>query len=197
MDKIFFDLRVASPGIIQSFDAAKQTVVVQVSIKERIVINGIVEDVTLPLLVDVPVFILSGGGFCVTLPIAVGNECLVIFSDRCIDAWWQSGDVQGQIDMRSHDLSDGFAIIGFQSQPHVVSSYNANSLELRNADATTKITVKANEVEVVAPTVKVTGSTTVNVSGNNTTTIDGKDFLTHKHRYVPGTGTPTNTGGVS
>ena len=56
-DNYDFDLRVASPGIIQSFDAAKQTVTVQVAIREKIKIEGQISDAVIPLLVDVPIVI--------------------------------------------------------------------------------------------------------------------------------------------
>ncbi len=196
-DSIFSELRVAAPGIIQSFDAVKQTATVKIAIKEQIDNNGITEDVEIPLLLDVPIVIPQAGGYAITLPISAGDECLVVFSDACIDGWWQSGGIQGQIDKRRHDLSDGFAILGVKSQPNILTGYSTNSASLRTVDGSCKVEVKSNEIEVSAPTVKVTGSQTVNVSGNNTTTIDGKDFLTHKHQYHPGTGGLTDTAGVS
>lgn len=47
----------------------------------------------LPILPDVPVVFPGGGGFALTFPVAAGDECLVVFASRCIDAWWQSGGV--------------------------------------------------------------------------------------------------------
>ena len=66
----------------------------------------------LPVLQDVPIVWPSGGGVTLTLPVAAGDECLLVIADRCIDAWWQSGGVQLPMDSRAHDLSDAFAIVG-------------------------------------------------------------------------------------
>ena len=49
--------------------------------------------VPLPILPDVPVMFFGGGGMTITAPIKPGDECLVIFADRCIDGWWWLGGV--------------------------------------------------------------------------------------------------------
>lgn len=127
------NLRVASPGIIESFDPATQTVSVKLAIRERVGNEtGVVQDLQLPLLVDVPIVIPRAGGFCLTLPIKTGDECLVIFSDTCIDAWFSNGGVQAQLENRRHDLSDGFAILGTWSQPNKVPNYNSSAMCLRS-----------------------------------------------------------------
>ena len=150
-------LRVASPGIIQSFDAAKQTVTVKVALREKVLNKDTreVEDIEIHVLVDVPVVLPRSGGFSLTLPITAGDECLVVFSDCCIDAWYQSGGVQNQMDRRRHDLSDGFAIIGIGSQPKVISGYSADSAELRNEAGTVKVQVKSDKVVVSADVVEL------------------------------------------
>ncbi|MFW8450019.1 Gp138 family membrane-puncturing spike protein, partial [Klebsiella pneumoniae] len=70
--------------------------------------SGAQVSVNLPLLVDVPVVFPRGGGCTLTFPVKPGDECLVIFADRCIDFWWQSGGIQEPVDERMHDLSDAF-----------------------------------------------------------------------------------------
>jgi hypothetical protein len=62
-----------------------------------------------------------GGGCTLTFPVKEGDECLVIFADRCIDFWWQSGGIQEPVDGRMHDLSDAFCIVGPQSQAKKIS----------------------------------------------------------------------------
>ncbi len=149
-DVISAGLRVAAPGIVQSVDHGKQTCTVQLAIRERLNFNGSLEWVEIPLLLDVPFFVYSGGGYCLTLPVQPGNECLVIFGDNCIDAWWQSGGVQNQIERRRHDLSDGFAIVGFRSQPNVVQNYSPNTLQLRNAAGSAYIEIDGDNINIVA-----------------------------------------------
>ena len=203
-------LRVALPGIVQSFDAGKQTVTVQPALREVPKIAGVRTVKDLPLLVDVPVVLPRAGGFALTLPIQAGDECLVVFADMCIDAWYQSGGVQNQVEQRRHTLSDGIAIIGLWSQPRKLANYVTNAAELRSDDGATKVQVVANAVTVTAQTitvnasgtatvqgatVNVTGSSQVNISGGGNTTIEGKDWLTHRHTGV-GSG-PSQSGPVA
>lgn len=152
-----FDLRVAAPGIIQSVNYAKQTCTVQLAIKEKLNFDGNLTWEEIPQLLDVPFFIYSGGGYCLTMPIKQGDDCLVVFGDNCIDAWWQSGGVQNQIDRRRHDLSDGFAIVGFRSQPQIVSNYSAGTLQMRNASGSAYIEINGDNINI-----KASGNITIN-----------------------------------
>ncbi len=133
---------------------------------------------------DVPFFIYSGGGYCLTLPVSPGDDCLVVFGDNCIDAWWQSGGIQNQIDHRRHDLSDGFAIVGFRSQPNAVAGFSSGAAQLRNADGSAYIEIAGSAINIVGGSVTINGGTT----------IDGVNFLGHKHNGVQSGG--SNTGGV-
>lgn len=144
----------AMPGIINSFDGDAITATVRPAIK------GIIQQpggqsvaVELPLLLDVPVVFPRGGGGVLTFPIAQGDECLVVFSSRCIDSWWQSGGVQIPAEMRMHDLSDGFALPGPFSQVQKISGISTNSVQLRSNDGSTYIDLNptAQTVKIVAP----------------------------------------------
>lgn len=118
-EKIGSELRVAAPGIIQSYNAGTNTATVQLAIREKVnQMDGTTADTDLPLLLDCPVMMPRGGGFALTFPVAAGDECLVVFADACIDSWWQSGGVQNQAEKRRHDLSDGIVIPGLWSQPN-------------------------------------------------------------------------------
>ncbi|CAN2522997.1 Gp138 family membrane-puncturing spike protein [Klebsiella pneumoniae] len=135
-------MRVSIPGIIQSFDPDAVTAVVQPAIK------GVEHDesgaevsVSLPMLVDVPVVFPRGGGCTLTFPVKEGDECLVIFADRCIDFWWQSGGIQEPVDGRMHDLSDAFCIVGPQSQAKKISGISTTAAQLRTDDGSAKLSL--------------------------------------------------------
>ncbi len=179
LDAASIDLRVAAPGIIQSVDYGRQTCTVQLAIRERLNHEGDLEWVDIPTLPDVPFFVYSGGGYCLTLPVAPGDECLVVFGDSCMDAWWQNGGVQNQADHRRHDLSDGFAIVGFRSQPNVVGGFSSGSAMLRNASGSAYIEIAGDAIHIQ--------------SGG--TTIDGVPFMGHTHSGVESGG--SSTGGVN
>jgi hypothetical protein len=74
-------------------------------------------------------------------PVKEGDECLVIFADRCIDFWWQSGGIQEPVDGRMHDLSDAFCIVGPQSQAKKISGISTSAVELRSDDGQTKLSL--------------------------------------------------------
>ena len=143
-------LRVAMPGIIQSFDAEAVTCTVQPAIKGVISDQkGSTQSVALPLLVDVPVVFPRGGGVTLTFPVAAGDECLVVFADRCIDFWWQNGGVQESVDPRQHDLSDAFALPGPQSQKQKIGGISTRAVELRSDDGETKLSLNPSRGAIV------------------------------------------------
>ncbi|WP_257819830.1 Gp138 family membrane-puncturing spike protein [Burkholderia glumae] len=183
----FGDLRAqawtALPGIIESYDPGAQTVAIQAGLKVPVRAgDGTLTTVELPQLVDCPAQFPSGGNSTLTFPVARGDECLVVFASRCIDAWWQSGGVQELADTRMHSLSDGFALLGFRSQPRVLTNVSTTSAQLRSDDGTTYVDlnpmagtlklVAPGGLEIDAPTVKVNAGTSVEVNSPQST-FDG------------------------
>jgi len=164
----------AIPAIVSGVDLVAQTLAVQPAIKGTVSTpTGEMQDVNLPVLVDVPICFPRAGGFALTFPIAVGDEVLVVFASRCIDAWWQSGGIGAQAEVRMHDLSDGFALLAPVSQPKVLSAVQSANVQLRDEAGTTymeitpdgKIKLKAvAQIDVEAPTINVTGGDVVNVA---------------------------------
>ena len=105
---IFASLHVAMPGRVVSFDPESGTAVIQPAIRKRDMDGKVV---TAPVLTGVPVF----------LPTAdfapqAGDQCMVIFADCCIDGWFDTGDAVVPPAARTHDLADGFAIVGFRTR---------------------------------------------------------------------------------
>lgn len=193
----------ALPGIIQSFNATAMTVEVQPAVQALVRgEGGELSSVTMPLLVDCPVQFPAGGGCTLTFPVAAGDECLVVFASRCIDAWWASGGVQGQAELRMHDLSDGFAILGFRSQPRVIGGVSTSAVQLRSDDGAAFVEINPTThainattpgpLALTAPLVTINGD--VQVNGRVDTTGDVKagtiSLQTHRHGGVtPGSGT--------
>ena len=151
-------LRVAMPCTITYFDPVEQIVNVQPCITENVKNDdGTITITQLPQLLDLPIVIPQGGGYAITIPILAGDECLVVFGDMCIDAWWSNGLVQNQIESRRHDLSDGFAIIGVCSQPNRLENYSSNSLQIRNQEGTSYIDICGDVIDIRASSVRVNG----------------------------------------
>lgn len=157
------------PGMIQSFDAGALTASVQLVIQGRTTDkDGKSTNVNLPLLVDVPVVFPHAGGYSLTFPVKSGDECLVVFMSRCMDAWWQDGGIQPALDRRMHDLSDGMAILGPWSQKKKIANVSTTAAQLRSDDGGTlvevlagQITVKAANVIIDSPLAHFTGAVKV------------------------------------
>lgn len=158
MDKVFSTLRVSAPGIIKEFDPVSQTAKVQIAIREHVQQENLQLVWTeIPVLLDVPVVFPRGGGYVLTFPIKESDECLVVFSDMCIDAWFSLSGVQNQIEKRRHDLSDAIAIPGLWSQPRRLTEYSTKHVELRNEKRSQFIRITDGAIDLVAPSIRANG----------------------------------------
>lgn len=148
-------IRTAMPGIVTAVDLARQTVSVQPAIQgQQDFPDGSTESVNLPMLVDVPIVWPRAGGFALTFPVKTGDEVLVVFGDRCIDSWWQSGGIGAPLEPRMHDLSDAFAILAPASQPkaQALPAVSSTSVQLRNLAGTAYIEITEDgDINMVSP----------------------------------------------
>jgi len=194
---------VALPCVVDSYDSDKVTITAQPTIripmrKE----DGTISMEEIPLLQDVPVMFTRGGGCVITHPINKGDECLVVFADRCIDLWWQNGDIQNPFDNRKHDLSDGFALFAPQSQPNRVKNISTEALQIRTEDGeafielnpeTNEINMKATKVNIDAD-VEITKTLTTNDWIKSLTDVFAKTVSLLSH-LTSGVVSGTNTSG--
>lgn len=193
----------ALPGIIQSFDAVAMTCTVQPAIQALVRDEaGALSPVDLPLLLDCPVQFPAGGGCTLTFPVKPNDECLVVFASRCIDSWWQSGGIQAQAELRMHDLSDGFALLGFRSQPRVIGAVSTNSAQLRSDDGIAFVEINPSThavnatttgpMALSAPLVTINGDMKVNGRVDTTGDVKAGTISLQSHRtsgVTAGTGT--------
>lgn len=130
----------AMPGTVIDFDPADMTCSVQLTIQLQVQgPSGDFRWESISPLVKCPVVLPSGGGCILTVPIKKDDEVLVVFASRCIDAWWQSGGIGNQVELRMHDLSDGFAIPGPRSVPKAITNYSDSEMQLRSDDGSVSI----------------------------------------------------------
>ena len=93
---------------------AKVTAVQEKTISVQPVINRVIDgrSIQLPQFTKVPPLFMQGGGSYTAHPIAVGDYCLLILTERCFDRWYDGADFQDPAEFRMHDYSDGIAIVG-------------------------------------------------------------------------------------
>lgn len=142
--EIMNSLAVAQPATIINFYPSTQTADVQPNIAKVIQYltdtNGNPQPVygAYPVFPSVPIICLGGGGGAITFPITAGDQCMLTFIDKNMDAWWLSG-TQGlpPNNARQHDLSDAVAIIGLRSQNNSLSSYSTTDTQIYGSTGTT------------------------------------------------------------
>ena len=108
-DAIFFAL-----SNLHTATIAKVQTVNTKTVDVQPVINRVVDgrSIQLPVFTQVPPLFMQGGLSYEALPIAVGDYCLLILTERCFDRWYSGADFQNPSEFRMHDYSDGIAIFG-------------------------------------------------------------------------------------
>lgn len=137
--EILLQLNCHAVATVQTFDSDSQTVTAIVNYKKSNLVKneetGLYSAVLMdyPVLLDVPVIIMGGGGFSLTFPISLGDECLILFNDRDIDNWFQGNSSQSPASARLHSFSDGIALVGLNSSPNVYSNYDTTHAIMKSA----------------------------------------------------------------
>lgn len=184
------------PGIIQKFDAERMVCDVQPAIKGLMIDEkGNGKWIEMPLLQDCPVIFPMGGKTLSTYPITKGDECFIHISNRCIDAWWQNGGIQPQMEVRIHNLSDGFVHVGCWSKPNWIKNISTKTAQFRSDDGKTYVEIDPDNHTVNIVTedgnvnVKVkNGDATVSVEdGDCTTNVTGGDITAKTDQDITAT----------
>ncbi len=164
------DIHTALPARVLKFDAAKQTVDVQITIKRRFTDKG---DVFYPPLLEVPLQELRAGGFAITMPVSVGDTGLLVFIERSIDEWQVNGAEQVPEDVRMHSVSDAVFFPTLHTDRNPIKNHSKN-LEIRTESANGKISITPSgkiEIEKDGDKVLKTVSDTLGVLSTTTVTI--------------------------
>lgn len=153
----------AMPGKVLSFDSSDNTCSVQVTIQmSRQLPSGDSEWVSISPLIKCPLVFMNGGGAVLTFPVKEGDEALVVFASRCIDGWWQTGDISPQAEFRMHDISDGFVVVGPRSAAKAVGAWSSDRVELRTEDSSAVISLDTTSGDV-----EVTSSANITLTAPN------------------------------
>jgi len=131
-------LNAVQVGVIQSYDVGTQLASVKIAMKQvtNIDADGTKTLQEYPVLLECPAFVLSGGNDFISMPITAGDNCLVLFNDRDIDTWLNSGDGGFPTTSRKHDLSDGFVLVGVRPLTASIASALADGIRIsHNGDS--------------------------------------------------------------
>lgn len=115
-------LMVSRPGRVVAIDAALQCVDVLPLLQERTVLeDGSEQNERMPVVSRCPIVFPGGGGFRLSFPVAVGDQVLLLWTDRALDKWKQHGDEVDPIDLRRHHISDAIALVGLMDFGHATA----------------------------------------------------------------------------
>lgn len=107
IDRKLLNLHTMLPGIVQSVDYTKKTVTVTPALKRKYTDGTTLE---VPPIANVPIGYIQTSDSIISVPLKKGDEVMVIFSERSLDAWKKSGGIVSPEDSRKHDLTDAVAI---------------------------------------------------------------------------------------
>ncbi|MDE9565886.1 baseplate protein [Xenorhabdus bovienii] len=137
------DIHTALPARVVSFNG--HTATIELLITQTLSNGSVIE---LPPLVDVPVQFPRAGGFCFTVPVSAGDEGLAIFSERCIDGWYATGNKSVPLDARLHDYSDASFIPGICSQPKKIPDFFNGGASMQTDDGSTFIRMTQGKITI-------------------------------------------------
>lgn len=167
-------------GIIRAFNPATQRADVEIAYKQ---VKDVMEDGTkvyqdYPIIRELPVIVLFGGIDVLTMPITVGDNCLVFFNDSDIDQWAVNGNGKVPTTSRMHDISDGFALVGVRPLSNAINNYLANGIRLSHGGGNAQIDLTENLIESIATLFLHNGN--MEVTGNHLVrgnfTVEGTTF---------------------
>jgi hypothetical protein len=130
IDNALMEVNVCLPGKIVAYDAAKQVADIQPQILSTFVDGSTLE---LPVIPSVPVVFprANGGTTYMHIPLAVGDDVTLIFSQSSLDNWKTQGGLQEPGDVRKHHLTDAFALVGGSAIPNAFVVNDPQSIEIK------------------------------------------------------------------
>jgi hypothetical protein len=198
LDSFKGQLHVAMPGIVVSYDEAKQKANVQPQVKSLIIDqDGNEESLSLPELPSVPVVFPRGGGFFVSFPLQPGDQVLLVICDRELNVWKSKGGDMSPQDPRTHHLADAVAIPGCYPFADVLTDAHASNMVL-GKDGGAQVHVKTDEIDLYEENAADFVALATDVKSEiealrNAVNSNVAIFNAHTHLYLPGPGGSTPT----
>lgn len=129
---------------------------------------------------SIPVLQLGGGGFVLSFPLVAGNLGWIKANDRDISLFKQFHEVSPPNTSRKHSFSDAVFIPDTMFQSVTINEEDTENVVLQNLAGTVrvaiwsdKVKVTAPEVDIVAPIISMTATTSVTIT-SPITTITGE-----------------------
>ena len=199
------------PGFVVDFDEPTQTATLQIAI-QKINKDGEFEDH--PEIIDCQVGF-AGSDVVVGHKILPNTEGLILFSQRGIDNWRDSGGICQPSTRRKFDITDAFFLPFFRSDPNLIQGFKNDGAWMATKDGqyffhlksdgsidvnvkettwkTEKFTIDSSEVEMTGNLKVAKNVEAENVKASSSSSAGSVKLESHVHSGVRGG--PDNTGG--
>jgi phage baseplate assembly protein gpV len=195
-EQIAMKIEKVAPAEIISYDRKTNRATVQI-LNQSLYANG--SKLTKKPIPDIPVYMMSGGGFIFSFPVKKGDKGWIIAADRNISTFKTLLTVFTPASLRKHKYEDGFFLPDYIKGINITTD-DEGAVVLTSEDGTTKISIKNGQITQTAAKNIINGDLQINGSvaatGTITSDVDvisaGISGKNHTHSGVqPGSG---NTG---
>lgn len=177
------EVRVCLPGKITAVSGDGGRVSVQPQLKDRFLeSNGTLEEVSLPVIQNVPVQWPRAGNAALTFPLEAGHFVTLFFSDKDMTKWLLNGTETSPDNNRNHHLSDAIAVPGLYPFGEPFTAYSDSNIVL-GFDNGKQVHVKPSEVSL--------GSETPSDFVALASKVDAALILIKGHQHAVGGTSPT------
>ena len=143
---IMMSLNCHAIGTIQSVDLVNQKCNVQIAYLRTIMqpATGVEgsdvsntyapKTIAYPVLSDCPFVSIQGGSFSLTVPVKIGDTCLVLFNDRDMDSWYHANQILPVATQRFHSMTDAIVLVGLRSSQNPIPNYSTDHMLMANGE---------------------------------------------------------------
>lgn len=165
-DAIMSRLNCHNIGRIIEFDSATQTCTV-----EMMQIKQFNEQTFIPApITQVPLIILGSGGGHITMPNPVGTICLLLFLDRNIDNFMETGEQYVPDTARMHDFTDAIALTTFTTLANPIQNYDENAITIFNEGLIEEVQ-KLSYIKIYPNLIQIQAADGANIALNDKVSI--------------------------
>lgn len=165
-DAIMSRLNCHNIGRIIEFDSATQTCTV-----EMMQIKQFNEQTFIPApITQVPLIILGSGGGHITMPNPIGTICLLLFLDRNIDNFMETGEQYVPDTARMHDFTDAIALTTFTTLANPIQNYDENAITIFNEGLIEEVQ-KISYIKIYPNLIQIQAADGANIALNDKVSI--------------------------
>ena len=168
------------PGHIEAFDPATQLAQLRIGVRTM-------AGEQLPTIIECPVMFSGGSSYVIEHQLDPGDEGIIIFSQRCLDGWLETGGAAEQPVARLHDFTDAYFIPGIRPKPKAFPSMANEGIALRSTDGSQYLWLKGNGSIEISGDVTVTGTISApTIEASDSLKVASAEVKAHTHTVSGG-----------